>query len=61
VIDTVLRDFTSAMSVVFVSAAAIMVIAFVLSFFLKQVELRTAKGPGKAKEAKPENLAPAVH
>lgn len=60
-IDTVLRDFTSAMSVVFVSAAAIMVIAFVLSFFLKQVELRTAMGgPGKA-PAKSEDLAPAAH
>jgi EmrB/QacA subfamily drug resistance transporter len=58
--DVVVRDFTSAMSVVFVCAAVIMVIAFVLSFFLKQVELRTAKGPGKAK-APAEDLAPAVH
>lgn len=58
--DIVVRDFTSAMSVVFVSAAAIMVIAFVLSFFLKQVELRTAGGGGKA-PAKTEDLAPAVH
>ncbi|MBR7835863.1 MFS transporter [Actinospica durhamensis] len=60
VFDIVVRDFTSAMSVVFICAAAIMVIAFVLSFFLKQVELRTAKGPGKA-QAKAEDLAPAVH
>ena len=60
VFDTVVRDFTSAMSVVFVSAAGIMVVAFALSFFLKQVELRSAKGPGKAK-APAEDLAPAVH
>ncbi|WP_034268620.1 MDR family MFS transporter [Actinospica robiniae] len=61
IIDTVLRDFTSAMSVVFVSAAAIMVIAFVLSFFLKQVELRSAKGGAGKAPAKTEDLAPAVH
>lgn len=63
--DIVVRDFTSSMSVVFMSAAAIMVIAFVLSLFLKQVALRTAGGPaaGKDKPASPEveDLAPAVH
>ena len=59
--DIVVRDFTSAMSVVFVSAAAIMVIAFVLSFFLKQVELRSAKGGAGKAPAKTEDLAPAVH
>ena len=64
--DIVVRDFTSAMSVVFLSAAAIMVVAFVLSLFLKQVELRTAKGApgaGSGKPASPEieDLAPAVH
>jgi EmrB/QacA subfamily drug resistance transporter len=59
----ILRDFSNAMSVVFVTASAIMVVAFVLSLFLKQVELRTAKGgPGKDKQAPElEDLAPAVH
>jgi EmrB/QacA subfamily drug resistance transporter len=56
----VLRDFTSAMSVVFLTAAGIMVIAFVLSLFLKQVELRKAGAPGKT-PAEVEDLAPAVH
>jgi EmrB/QacA subfamily drug resistance transporter len=65
--DIVLKDFTSSMSVVFESAAAIMVIAFVLSLFLKQVELRK---PGAPSQISPEvgeadaedlNVAPAVH
>jgi MFS family permease len=60
----ILRDFSNAMSVVFLTASAIMVVAFVLSLFLKQVELRTAKG-GSAGKGKPasevEDLAPAVH
>jgi len=57
----VLRDFTSAMSVVFMTAAGIMVIAFVLSLFLKQVELRKVGAPGaqKAGTAEAEDLAPA--
>jgi hypothetical protein len=38
--NIVVRDFTGAMSVVFGTAAGIMVIAFVLSLFLKQVALR---------------------
>ena len=64
--DIVVRDFTSAMSVVFLSAAAIMVIAFVLSLFLKQVELRSAQGAPASSQGKPaapeiEDLAPAVH
>jgi len=64
--DIVLRDFTSAMSVVFLTASGIMVIAFVLSLFLKQVSLRKAgapsqgKGPGTG-TAEIEDLAPAVH
>ena len=62
----VLRDFTSAMSVVFLTAAGIMVIAFVLSLFLKQVELRRAGAPAKSADgAEAEDLtpapAPAVH
>ncbi|HET9169782.1 MAG TPA: MDR family MFS transporter [Actinospica sp.] len=64
--DIVVRDFTSAMSVVFMTAAAIMVIAWVLSFFLKQVELRRPGAPTQAKPAgaaDAEDLAPspAVH
>ena len=57
----VLRDFTSAMSVVFMTAAGIMVIAFVLSLFLKQVALRKAGAPAKenAAEEALEDLAPA--
>jgi len=57
----VLRDFTSAMSVVFMTAAGIMVIAFVLSLFLKQVALRKAGAPTQqsAGEAALEDLAPA--
>ncbi len=42
---TVLHAFVQAMSVVFVIAAVIMAIGFVLSLFLKQVELRTAGAP----------------
>jgi EmrB/QacA subfamily drug resistance transporter len=62
----VLRDFTGAMSVVFGTAAGIMVIAFVLSLFLKQVELRKAGTPGQSAStgtAEVEDLtpAPAVH
>ncbi|HTJ68981.1 MAG TPA: MDR family MFS transporter [Actinospica sp.] len=65
--DIVVRDFTSAMSVVFMTAAGIMVIAWVLSFFLKQVELRKAGAPSKpaadAGTAEAADLAPspAVH
>ena len=58
--SVVLRDFTDAMSVVFATAAGIMVVAFVLSLFLKQVELRKAGAPGKS-PAEVEDLAPAVH
>ena len=63
----VLKDFTSSMSVVFESAAAIMVIAFVLSLFLKQVELRKPGAPGQSPavvgeaDAEDLNVAPAVH
>jgi EmrB/QacA subfamily drug resistance transporter len=64
--NIVVRDFTSSMSVVFMTAAGIMVIAWVLSFFLKQVELRK---PGAPVAAKPADAAgaedltpsPAVH
>jgi EmrB/QacA subfamily drug resistance transporter len=65
--DIVLKDFTSSMSVVFESAAAIMVIAFVLSLFLKQVELRRPGAPSRSAAAAGEadaeelNVAPAVH
>ncbi len=66
--DIVLKDFTSSMSVVFESAAAIMVIAFVLSLFLKQVELRKPGAPSQGADksvgaAEAEDLAPspAVH
>jgi EmrB/QacA subfamily drug resistance transporter len=65
--DTVLRDFTSAMSVVFETAAGIMVVAFVLSLFLKQVALRKPGAPSPAKDAAADagsaDLAPspAVH
>ena len=66
--DIVLKDFTSSMSVVFESAAAIMVIAFVLSLFLKQVELRRPGAPSKSTaaavgeaDAEDLNVAPAVH
>ena len=58
--SVVLRDFTDAMSVVFATAAGIMVVAFVLSLFLKQVELRKAGAPGKS-PSEVEDLAPAVH
>jgi len=50
---SVLHAFVQAMAVVFVVAAAIMAVGFVLSLFLKQVELRTAGGP------KPEGAAEA--
>ena len=65
--DIVVRDFSSAMSVVFVTAASIMVLAFVLSFFLKQVELRKAGMPSQSSKGtgtpEVEDLAPspAVH
>jgi EmrB/QacA subfamily drug resistance transporter len=61
--NIVVRDFTSAMSVVFMTAAGIMVVAWVLSFFLKQVELRKVSGPSSSEEglAEAENMAPAVH
>jgi MFS family permease len=63
--DIILHNFSTAMSVVFETAAAIMVIAFLLSLFLKQVELRTAKGGPADKGTSPspevEDLAPAVH
>jgi EmrB/QacA subfamily drug resistance transporter len=56
----VLRDFTGAMSVVFGTAAGIMVIAFVLSLFLKQVALRKPGAPGQNTGiAEVEDLAPA--
>lgn len=42
---SVLHSFVQAMSVVFAVAAGIMAVGFVLSLFLKQVELRTAGGP----------------
>jgi len=59
--DIVLRDFSSAMSVVFLTASGIMVIAFVLSLFLKQVSLRKAGAPGQqgAGTAEAADLAPA--
>jgi EmrB/QacA subfamily drug resistance transporter len=41
-----IHSFVEAMSVVFMVAAAIMLVSFVLSLFLKQVELRSAGGPG---------------
>ena len=60
--NIVVQDFSASMSVVFETAAGIMVIAFVLSLFLKQVALRQAGGPGKSKDsAEIENLTPAVH
>jgi EmrB/QacA subfamily drug resistance transporter len=64
--NIVVRDFTSAMSVVFETAAGIMVIAFVLSLFLKQVALRRPGAPSKDKDAgtaEVEDLtpSPAVH
>jgi EmrB/QacA subfamily drug resistance transporter len=40
-----LHSFVEALSVVFMVAAAIMLVAFVLSLFLKQVELRSSGGP----------------
>jgi hypothetical protein len=40
-----LHSFVQAMSVVFIVAAAVMAIAFVMSLFLKEVELRSTGGP----------------
>jgi MFS family permease len=40
-----IHSFVEALSVVFMIAAAIMLVAFVLSLFLKQVELRSAGSP----------------
>jgi EmrB/QacA subfamily drug resistance transporter len=60
--NIVVQDFSASMSVVFETAAGIMVIAFVLSLFLKQVALRKAGGPGTSKDsAEAESLTPAVH
>ena len=65
--NIVLNDFAHAMSIVFETAAGIMVVAFVLSLFLKQVELRARPGGGKqaAKGTQDEVTdlapAPAVH
>jgi EmrB/QacA subfamily drug resistance transporter len=63
VANIVLTDFSRAMSVVFVTAAAIMVVAFVLSLFLKQVALRSRAGgkPGAGASNEAADLAPAVH
>jgi hypothetical protein len=59
----ILHSFVQAMSVVFLIAAAIMAIAWVLSLFLKQVELRSAGGPAPADAVTaPANTpAPAMH
>jgi EmrB/QacA subfamily drug resistance transporter len=59
-----LHSFVQAMSLVFMIAGAIMAVAFVLSLFLKQVELRTADsgaGAGAGGEAAgtPSDAAPA--
>jgi EmrB/QacA subfamily drug resistance transporter len=60
--NIVVQDFSASMSVVFETAAGIMVVAFVLSLFLKQVALRKAGGPGTSKDsAEAESLTPAVH
>jgi len=58
-----LHSFVMAMSVVFMVAAAIMLIAFVLSLFLKQVELRTSGAPerGAAEASSDAAPAPALH
>ena len=65
---TILHDFVSAMSVVFTTAALIMVVAFVLSLFLKQVELRSMGGgapkpadSGESPAVEAEAVAPALH
>jgi Major Facilitator Superfamily len=61
---TVLHAFVNAMSLVFVIAGLVMVIAFILSLFLKQVTLRVAGGPVKpGSEPVPEvvDAAPAMH
>ena len=54
-----LHSFVMAMSVVFMVASAIMLIAFVLSLFLKQVELRTSGAPGQGAAEAPSDAAPA--
>jgi EmrB/QacA subfamily drug resistance transporter len=54
-----LHSFVMAMSVVFMVAAAIMLVAFVLSLFLKQVELRSADAPGQGAAEAPSDAAPA--
>jgi len=63
--NAIVHSFVEALSVVFITASAIMVIAFVLSLFLKQVELRSAGGPKKDGDADDEAAfeapAPALH
>jgi EmrB/QacA subfamily drug resistance transporter len=66
--SAILHDFVDAMSVVFSVAAVIMIVAFVLSLFLKQVELRSMGGdrpvaPSSSGdvEAEAEAPAPALH
>ena len=58
-----LHSFVTAMSVVFMVASAIMLVAFGLSLFLKQVELRSAGGAGAAAAEAPSDStpAPALH
>jgi len=61
-----IHSFVEALSVVFMVAAAIMLVSFVLSLFLKQVELRSAGGPGGpagAESGAPADAAaaPALH
>jgi EmrB/QacA subfamily drug resistance transporter len=58
----ILHDFVEAMSVVFTTAAVIMVVAFVLSLFLKQVELRSMGGGGDrpAAQGSPDGAAAEV-
>lgn len=60
-----LHSFVQAMSVVFVTAAGIMAIAFVMSLFMKQVELRavSAGAPAAAGEGALDDspAAPAMH
>jgi EmrB/QacA subfamily drug resistance transporter len=56
--QVMLHSFVEAMSLVFMIAAAIMAIAFVLSLFLKQVELRTADGGAGASAGGEETGAP---
>jgi EmrB/QacA subfamily drug resistance transporter len=61
-----IHSFVEALSVVFMVAAAIMLVSFGLSLFLKQVELRSSGGPGGpagAEAGAPEDAAaaPALH